>query len=301
MTPRSRGWSGGRIGTLIPLRTFAALTKFPISALATLTCASGYICATRKVDAGIIPLVSGVLLLAFGACALNQFQDRRFDARMPRTRNRPIPAGALAPSTALAISGFFTVAGFWILLLGSGALPALLGIGSAVWYNAVYTYLKRLTAFAVVPGALVGAIPPVIGWTAGGGGVADSQSIALAFFFFVWQVPHFWYLVSFHGLEYERAGLPSLSQALSLTGLSRLTFVWTCTAGVSALLLPLFRVVSAPSTRLAMAGAGALLCASAIRTLLRPGPESARRAFWGINLYGLAVCALLAADPALSR
>lgn len=241
-------------------------------------------------------MVAGVLLLAFGACALNQFQERRLDALMPRTRNRPLPGGRMAPSTALALAFSFALSGFWVLLLGVGITPALLGLAALAWYNGAYTPLKRVTAFAVIPGALVGAIPPVLGWTAGGGELISPQSLALAFFFFIWQVPHFWILLASHGPEYESAGLPALTRALSPQSVTRLTFVWTCTAGASALLLPVFGVATAAATKILILAASGALCAAAFPTLATRDPAANRRAFHAINLFALVLCTLLVAD-----
>jgi protoheme IX farnesyltransferase len=284
-----------------PLRTFASLTKFPISALSTLTAATGYICAARTADAGIISTSAGVLLLAFGACALNQFQERRLDALMPRTWNRPIPAGLIAPSFALALAVLLSVAGFWTLLLYRGILPALLGLSALVWYNGVYTYLKRFTAFAVVPGALVGAIPPFLGWAAGGGEILAPQSLVLAFFFLLWQVPHFWLLVAIHGPEYESVGLPSLTGILPPAALARLTFAWTCAAAFSALLLPVFRATSGRLTMFLLTVAGCALFALSLAVLRPTSANFTRRSFLAINLYALVICGLLASDPLIVR
>lgn len=281
-------------------RILAALTKFPISALSTLTAATGYLCAHRGPAWGMVPMVLGVLLLAFGACALNQFQERRLDGSMPRTRGRPIPAGLITPSLALSIAFFFSLVGFWTLLLGAGAVPAFLGLATLVWYNGGYTYLKRITPFAVVPGALVGSLPPVIGWTAGGGDFAAPQSIALAFFFFVWQVPHFWLLVALHGHEYEAAGLPALTRLFSPTALSRLTFVWTCAAAASSLLLPAFHVTEAAPTAALLFATSVALCILSYPSISARSVAAPRRAFLAINLYALVVCVLLAGDPFLT-
>lgn len=281
-------------------RTLAALTKFPISALSTVTAATGYLCANRALDRGIVPTALGVLLLAFGACTLNQFQERGLDAAMPRTRGRPIPSGQIAPSGALSIAFIFSLAGFWTLMLGPGVVPALLGLATLVWYNGVYTHLKRVTAFAVVPGALVGSLPPIIGWTAGGGDLSAPQGLALAFFFFVWQVPHFWLLVAIHGPEYETAGLPSLTRILSPAALSHLTFVWTCAAAASSLLLPVFGVASGRTTAILLTAGAVALCVSSVPPAAAPAPPFIRRAFRAINLFALFVCALLALDPFLA-
>ena len=94
------------------------------------------------------------------------------------------------------------------------------------WYNVVYTYLKRLTPWAVVPGSLIGSIPPLIGWVAAGGSLTDPMAIPIATFFFIWQVPHFWLLILKYGKEYESAGFPTLSSSKSPAQMGRMIFSW---------------------------------------------------------------------------
>lgn len=282
-----------------PLRTFTDLVKLPISALSTLTAVAGHLSATRAWTPGLLATASGVLMLAWGACALNQFQERHLDALMPRTRNRPLPSGRMRPSTALGVAFGLAVAGFWTLLLGAGVLPALLGLATLAWYNGVYTYLKRVTAFAVVPGALVGALPPLLGWTAGGGAPADPRGLALAFFFFIWQVPHFWLLLELHGEEYKTAGLPTLSGILPAASLARLTFVWTVSAAASGLLLPVFGLTTSSASRILLVAVATSLCAFAWAPLRGAGSSRIRHAFRAMNLFAVAVILVVATDPLL--
>lgn len=128
------------------------LTKLKISVLSTMSGATGHVIFCRGVNPGIITVSLGILLLAMGACAMNQFQDRAFDARMERTRHRPIPSGAMKPATAFAIAAFLDIAGFLLLWLVHNLTAALIGLFAVLWYNGIYTYLKRVWAFAVVPG-----------------------------------------------------------------------------------------------------------------------------------------------------
>ena len=278
----------------------AKLTKLRIALLATLSAATGYLVCGQTADAGIVTASLGVLFLAMSACAINQIQDREIDARMERTRRRPVVTGAIRPATALAFAAILAAAGFSLLWLLHNPAAALLGLLAVAWYNGLYTYVKRISAVAVLPGALVGALPPVIGWAAAGGNPLDPQVFSLAFFFFIWQVPHFWLLLAAFGGDFERAGLPSLTKIFSMRQFARLSFVWMLTAAVSSLLLPLYLLTSSPWMSLGMVVAGFWFAWQAWKLLRgRFGPPLPPPAFRAINLYALCVMALLAADALL--
>jgi protoheme IX farnesyltransferase len=128
-----------------------------------------------------------------------------------------------------------------IVLFLTGTLAApLLGLAAVFWYNGFYTWLKSRSAFAAIPGALVGAIPPAIGWIAGGGSLLDQRLAVLSFFFFMWQVPHFFIHLLAFGKEYEEAGLPSLTAVFTTAQLDRLTFQWITATAVSLQLVIFF-------------------------------------------------------------
>jgi protoheme IX farnesyltransferase len=112
-----------------------------------------------------------------------------------------------------------------------------------IWYNGIYTYSKRITAFAVVPGAITGALPPLIGWVAAGGGVWDKPIIFLEFLFFTGQIPHFWLLILKYGEEYKKAGIPSLLDIFKKDQINRLTFTWVVTTVIAALFLCCFEII----------------------------------------------------------
>ena len=282
--------------------TFLDLTKLRISGASTFTAAAGYVAFLRGVDLGLATTLLGILLLAMGSSALNEVQEHKYDALMPRTANRPIPRGDLSPATATLIAVTLAITGFLILLLAHNLTSALLGALALAWYNGFYTPLKRVSAFAVVPGSLIGALPPAIGWTAAGGSVADPSVLALAFVFFIWQVPHFWLLVGLHAEGYEEAGYPTLVTLFGRPRLSRLTFTWTCGTAAACGLLPLFRVlVSRPAE--IMLGLGALWLIIGSLPLLKAGQDAAlyRRVFMNINLFALVLTAAVILDPFFSR
>ncbi len=282
--------------------TLLELTKLRISGASTFTAAAGYIACLRGADAGLITTLLGILLLAMGSSALNEYQERHFDAIMPRTWHRPIPRGDLSPAAALAIACGLAVSGFLVLLLAHNLASALLGALAMLWYNAFYTPLKRVSAFAVVPGSLIGALPPAIGWTAAGGHISDPSILALAFVFFIWQVPHFWMLVALHAEGYEEAGFPTLVKVFGRQRLARLSFTWICGTAAACALLPMFRVVLVLPTLTLLAGS-ALWLVYGGAVLLRPDPDAPvfRRAFMNINLFALLLTAAVILDPFLAR
>ncbi len=280
----------------------ADLTKIRIAALSTLSAATGYLVFSRRFDQGVFTATLAVFLLATGACAVNQFQDRDFDVRMMRTRHRPIPSGAIRPATALALAVFLIAAGLLILRLTHNSTAAIIGLFAVAWYNGVYTYLKRAWAFAVVPGALIGALPPAVGWTAAGGAPFDPRVFALCFFFFLWQVPHFWLLLFVFGKDYEFAGLPSMTRIFSFRQLAGLTSIWMLATSVSSLLFSLYRITQSPWINLCILAAGVWLAWQALRLLSRNSPHRfSRAAFVSINVYALLVMVLLAADALLGK
>lgn len=277
--------------------TFLALTKFRIAALSTSSGAAGWVAFARAVRPEFVGAMAGLLVTALGACALNEWQDREIDARMERTRRRPIPSGRISPRAALAVASGLIALGLATLAAFGGLAAAALGASAVLWYDGVYAYLKRVSPFAAIPGALVGAIPPAIGWTAAGGSLADPGAWGLAFFFFLWQVPHFWLLLLAFARDYEASGLPSLVERLGEDTLVRLTFTWSLFAAGSSLLLRVFGVVASPEGAILLLLAGAAFAAGSLGALRpRGGEASFRRAFSRANAYAAAVLAIVVLD-----
>ncbi len=208
------------------LRNIVVLFKLPVLIPVSFTSFTAYFMFAPYPGPGLFLSTLGVFLLGATASALNQIQEKEIDYSMERTRNRPIPSGKMSLSFAWSILTVTLICGSFLLWAYGSLTAMLLGLFSILWYNGVYTYLKRVTAFAVVPGSLTGAIPPVIGWTAAGGHLLDKTSILLAFIFFIGQVPHFWLLILKYGKEYKKAGLPVLSDVFSRIQISRLSFSW---------------------------------------------------------------------------
>lgn len=267
------------------------LTKFRISAMSTLTAAMGYIVARQGIDSGLTTAVLGTMLLAMAASALNEVQERDIDRLMPRTQDRPIPSGRISVRLAVTAAAGLALCGGALLYARYGATPAWFGALALIWYNGIYTPLKRVTAFAVVPGSVIGAIPPAIGWTAAGGEPLEPALLALSFVFFVWQVPHFWLLALRHRQGYERGGLPTLSQHFSSAQIYRLIFTWTAGSIAACALLVVFEAISSVWAMVALA-TGAVWLLVRFSFMLEPkhaDEQRAFQAFMDINGYALLV------------
>ncbi|MHB1686158.1 MAG: UbiA family prenyltransferase [Ignavibacteriaceae bacterium] len=273
------------------------LTKLRITTFVTLTTMFGYICATGKLTSLIIAPIIGVLLLSSGSAVVNHFQERDTDALMDRTKNRPIPSGRISASGALMISLPLIISGLAILFFEVGTIAFLLGLLNLFWYNGIYTPLKKVYALAIIPGSLVGAIPPMIGWVAGGGNILDWQIIILSFFFFIWQIPHFWLLLLVFGKDYEQAGFPTLTKIFNHYQLARITFIWILATAVTSFLIPFFGIVKSPFIQFTLLLPGIWLVVNSFGLLNETkGRLSFRSAFMNINIFAVIVVIILSFD-----
>jgi len=186
----------------------------------------------------------GVLFLASAASALNQYQEIDSDALMQRTQNRPLPSKKMKPKTAIFIIILLTMAGAATLFWGANSIAAMLGLFNMFWYNVVYTILKKKTAYDVFIGAVIGAVNPMIGWTAAGGYMFSPVILAVAVFMFLWQVPHFWLLLLKFGKEYEAAGFPSIAPASDEARIKFLIFIWLVITVASTISFSFFHSIT---------------------------------------------------------
>ncbi len=273
------------------------LTKVKITLFVTVTTAFGFICAAGGVSLEMLAPVLGIFILACGSAVINHYQERKTDALMNRTKNRPLPSGRISPPNALTIALILVAAGSVILYLGAGLLALGLGLLNLLWYNGIYTPLKKHNSLAIIPGSLVGAIPPVVGWVAGGGYIFSPQILIISFFFFIWQIPHFWLLLLILSKDYEQAGFPTLTQIFNMEQLSRITFIWVVATGVTGILLPVFGLVHFPIIDYCILGLS-LWLAWKSTSLLKAG--SGKRSFSfifrEINIFALLIVILLSID-----
>jgi protoheme IX farnesyltransferase len=284
------------------LQHAARLGRAPIAFFAACAAVTGGLLAPHQSPSIIGVTALAVFILAAGASALNQYQERDIDARMERTRRRPLPTRVISPSHALFLALLLIFAGLSMLALAAGKGPAFLGMIALLWYNGAYTYLKRLTAFAAVPGAIVGMIPSAIGWTAAGGRFADPRLLVVCLLFFLWQVPHFWLQVIHHGEEYEQAGLPSLTKVLGKRQIARVTFIWICSTAVASLLLPLYGNLTSPLLYCPLFIAAVWLMVKDVNLMTaQRTPALSLAAFRHLNIFIFIVMSLLSMEKILGR
>jgi protoheme IX farnesyltransferase len=241
------------------------------------------------VTAGL--LMGGVFLLSAGSSTLNQYQERGLDARMSRTRNRPIPSGLITPTAALMTALGLLFSGATLLYLTSTA-AFLLGLINIALYNGLYTPLKTKTLFSIIPGALVGAVPPLMGWSAAGGWLLHPHILFVALFMFLWQIPHFWLLISMYGKEYEEAGFSTISQHFSHAQVKHIVFVWAIFTSLFLLFFPLFQLHFPLSFVAILVLTNALFITLFYRFLFRR-PENLFSAFITINSFMTVILVLL--------
>lgn len=221
------------------------LLRAELSALVALSAVAGYLFNGRGWQLSGLFCLLGIWLLAAGCSALNQWQEQDLDARMQRTSLRPLPTGQLSPKAALSIAAGGLIAGLLLLaLLPNGVAALLLGLLAIIWYNGIYTPLKRRTPFAALPGAVCGSLPPLIGWSAAGGSLLAPEILILAGTLFIWQIPHTWLLLCHYRADLKNSGLPNLFERIPTEKLLRINNCWLVALGLCYLLFPLFGLIT---------------------------------------------------------
>ena len=153
------------------------------------------------------------------------------------------------------------------------------------------------SSLAILPGSLVGAIPPAVGWVSAGGYVFDKEIIILSFFFFIWQVPHFWLLLMSFDQEYKNAGFPTITKYFNRDQLSRIIFIWMIATVVTGLLIPFFKLVDFSPVYYSLLLGGIWLTWNSAKLLSRQAENiSFKFAFRDINLFALLVVVVISVD-----
>jgi protoheme IX farnesyltransferase len=217
---------------------------------------------------------------------------------MDRTKNRPIPSGKISRNNVLVISISLLVAGTAILFFKTNFGTLFTGLLTFYWYNAVYTPLKKKTALAIVPGSLVGALPPVAGWLAAGGNLLDLKIGIVALYFFVWQIPHFWLLLLLYGNDFKKGGFPVLTDLYSETFIKRITFALLIATLLIGIAIPYIGAGLYFTTQIIVVASSVLMFFVALSFLRKKNIERKDKVktFVSINLYTLTLITVLSAD-----
>ena len=227
------------------LKNIYILTKFPLSFTVSLSCVFGYILAKNSLGMGLLYPFLAVLFLALGVSVLNQLQEYKQDILMPRTQNRPLASGAISRSFVIYLASVIILFSFVFIYLSLNLFGILIFTLVIIIYNLLYTNSKKHTIYAGVYGAILGVIPPYIGWISAGEVLFDIKIIALGLFYFIWQIPHFWLLNLKYYEQYEQAGFPTITKAFGVKSLERITFIWLLLTVISGtFLLIIFEVSS---------------------------------------------------------
>jgi len=293
-SPLPLGGQRGGKRALRALSDYLELSKSRIVFMVVITTAAGFLFAAPKVDALLLlHTLIGTALVAAGTNALNQYVERGHDAKMHRTRSRPLPAGRITPRAALLFSWGISIAGTVYLGLAVNWLTAFLGAFTLTSYIFVYTPLKRVSTICTIIGAIPGAVPPLMGWTA----VTNELSLGGWIVFgilFLWQLPHFMAISWMYREDYARGGFAMLSvRDGDGTAVARQA-IYYALALLAVSVTPFFAGLAGPAYLAGAVICGAAMLAASVRFFF--DRTTARRLFMISNLYLLTVMLLLVVD-----
>lgn len=277
-------------------KIISELSKVKITIAVSFTTITGYVLASKSFDAGLMLPTIGIFLLACSSSVLNHFQERKTDSMMERTKERPIPSKKVSAQTALYIAILFFAVGSYLLYTGANFTALILGWLALVWYNFIYTPLKKITANAVIPGSVIGSIPPLVGWVSGGGSLENPDAWFMAIFFFIWQVPHFYLLAIKYSKQYESAGFPSITKHYSSNNLKKVIFAWVVATVISSIVLSFTEIISSRITTYGIIISGILLIVIFFRIFDNKNTFSPGKYFMRINYFVLSVIVFLFID-----
>jgi protoheme IX farnesyltransferase len=268
----------GAAATQVRIRDYLALTKPRVTAMVVATYGVGALSAPTPRGGRVWLGLVGTTLVVAAANALNMWIERDSDGHMERTRDRPLPAGRLAASAALAFAAALAFGAF-VPLLAAGPTLVLLGFGALVVYAGVYTPLKRFTTHALPLGAVAGAMPPLMGRVAATGAV-DRHGLFLFALLFVWQIPHFHAISLVRADEYAAAGLVVGHEGRA--GRPRALVAWCLVLVALSAVAPFLGAAPLAPALVGVAASAALLVAALRMT---PTPQGARPVFLGTMIH----------------
>jgi len=283
------------------LGDYLVLTKPRVVAMVLVTTAVGFHLGSAGSPL-VLPLLytlAGTALAAGGTLTLNQYMERDLDARMDRTRHRPLPEERLHPGEALALGCALVVGGVTILFLAVEPLAAPVTAAIAIIYLLLYTPLKRVSALCSLVGAVPGALPPVAGWAAARGTLGPEPWILFAIMF-LWQIPHTLAIGRLYRDDYARAGirvLPVIDRDGGATGLHAVT---NCLALLPVALLPTLVGLAGATYFVTALVLGLVFVWSAVGLARGGSTADARRLLFTSLVYLPVVLAAMALDKLAS-
>jgi heme o synthase len=279
-TTQNTGAEKGRLAVL------ADLNKARLTALVLMTAWVGFYAGWSGPMnfALMFNMLAGTALLAAGAAALNQLLEQEYDAKMRRTQNRPLPSGRLQPATVAIFGGFISVAGLVYLALAVNLLTCVLGAVTLISYLFIYTPLKRVTWMNTAIGAIPGAMPPLMGWTAARGELTG-EGWALFAILACWQIPHFLAIAWIYRDEYAKAGFVMLPNVDADGHRTAQQATSHAIALLVASLVPFFFKMAGPVYLVAALVLGAVFLGSSIRFSRQLTMARARQLFLVSIIY----------------
>lgn len=224
------------------IKIYFSLTKFKIAFLSTFSGLLGYYLRFKNFSALFFLFIS-LYLLASGSLSLNQYIERDLDKLMERTKERPIVKGEISPQISLLISILLITCGLIFIFLKFGFLPLFLGFSTFFIYIFIYTPLKRKTPYAFLPGSIIGALPPLIGWVSAGGNPFSPTILAISFFFLLWQIPHFMLLFYMLSDDYKRAGFKTIKDTFDKKTFNVILFNLIACPLIFTFTFPMFGII----------------------------------------------------------
>jgi heme o synthase len=266
--------------------------RWQLSLAAALAAVSGALLAHPVADSSLASIFAGSFLFTLAVTWFNQIQERQGDGLMARTRNRPLANNTVPVRYAIEWAGFCLAVSISLLFACGGWLAVtILGV-VILFYNCIYTSMKRRSPFALILGAIAGAAPPVLGWVCAGGAILNVMPLTLFLLFFIWQVPHFWLVAKRYSLDYEGIKYPLPWREIGNGFYVQMLVLWIMAFCVVILALPAFGFVHSVAAQSTIISVFIVLL-TGLRSKLLKRPRLLSRF---VSLGMAAVCIALVAE-----
>ncbi|MFT5699110.1 MAG: protoheme IX farnesyltransferase [Desulforhopalus sp.] len=277
------------------ISAYARLGKTPLVLMVASSTSFGYLLYHPELTNQLLLSFLGVFFLAWGAASFNSVQEKEADSLYQRTRNRPVATGEISKETASIFAFVSCILGLSLLYFcGNNYLPMALGVAALIIYNLIYTPLKPISEFALIPGGISGALPPYIGWLSAGGETSSPLIWAIMALFFLWQPPHFCLILLEYAEDYRKKGkFQNLITRFSVVRVKKIIAVWLLAFLSIVLLLTILPSFLPQSVRLTLAAGGPLFVAGFLFHLFMVKKPRYKMLFISLNSFLFSIMALL--------